>query len=64
MTTIAIAVGRLTAIEGLEGLTELRELYLSHNVIENAHGLESQVSSESTTTVVVSQGGKGTVGGR
>lgn len=34
---------RLTAIEGLEGLTELRELYLSHNVIENAHGLESQV---------------------
>jgi len=33
---------RLTAIEGLEGLTELRELYLSHNVIEDAQGLESQ----------------------
>lgn len=35
--------GRLTAIDGLEGLTGLSELYLSHNVIENAHGLDSQV---------------------
>ncbi|CAM9288505.1 unnamed protein product, partial [Hapterophycus canaliculatus] len=35
---------RLTAIEGLEGLTELRELYLSHNAIESAQGLESQVN--------------------
>ena len=33
---------RLTAIEGLEGLT-LRELYLAHNAIESAAGLESQV---------------------
>lgn len=33
---------RLTAIEGLEGLT-LRELYLAHNAIESATGLESQV---------------------
>ena len=41
-----ITVARLTAIEGPEELTELRELYLSHTVIENAHGLESQVSGE------------------
>ena len=36
---------RLTAIDGLEGLMELRELYLSHNVIESAEGLGSQVRS-------------------
>lgn len=36
-------LARLTVIEGLEGLTELQELYLSHNVIETAHGLDSQV---------------------
>lgn len=36
-------LGRLTVIDGLEGLTELQELYLSHNVIETAQGLDSQV---------------------
>lgn len=34
---------RLTSIDGLEGLNALAELYLSHNLIESAIGLESQV---------------------
>lgn len=34
-------------------MTELRELYLSHNVIENAHGLESQVSTEDSSAAGV-----------
>lgn len=34
---------RLTKIEGLQGLVNLRELYLSHNGIEVLEGLENNV---------------------
>lgn len=51
LTSFALRFGtrvvyRLTSIEGLEGLTGLSELYLSHNLIESAEGLESQVHVE------------------
>ena len=32
-------------IEGLHGLSKLRELYISHNGIEKLEGLEDNVSS-------------------
>lgn len=35
---------RLTKIEGLQSLVNLRELYLSHNGIEVIEGLENNVS--------------------
>lgn len=35
---------RLTKIEGLQCLVNLRELYLSHNGIEVIEGLENNVS--------------------
>lgn len=35
---------RLTKIEGLQSLVNLRELYLSHNGIELIEGLENNVS--------------------
>jgi protein phosphatase 1 regulatory subunit 7 len=34
---------RLTKIEGLQSLVNLRELYLSHNGIEVIEGLENNV---------------------
>lgn len=35
---------RITKIEGLQNLVNLRELYLSHNGIEVIEGLENNVS--------------------
>ena len=35
---------RITKIEGMQGLVNLKELYLSHNGIEVIEGLENNVS--------------------
>lgn len=41
---LSIQSNRLTKIEGLEGLVNLEELYLSHNGLKKLEGLEKNVS--------------------
>ena len=41
---ISLQSNRITKIEGLQSLSNLRELYLSHNGIEVIEGLENNVS--------------------
>lgn len=41
---ISLQSNRITKMEGLQGLVNLKELYLSHNGIEVIEGLENNVS--------------------
>lgn len=45
MRILSIQSNRLTKIEGLEGLVNLEELYLSHNGLKKLEGLEKNVSA-------------------
>lgn len=46
---IHLQSNRITKIEGLQNLVNLRELYLSHNGIEVIEGLENNVSYRNST---------------
>ena len=43
---LSLQSNRLTKIEGLQSLVNLRELYLSHNGIEVIEGLDNNVRAE------------------
>lgn len=43
---------RITKIEGLQNLINLKELYLSHNGIEVIEGLENNVSLRKSSSFV------------
>lgn len=45
MMILVFQANRIVRIEGLENLTELRDLYLSDNGIEEIGGLEQNVSA-------------------
>lgn len=60
LTLLCFQSNRLTKIEGLQSLVNLRELYLSNNGIEVIEGLENNVSSMSVSELLPSascQGG-------
>lgn len=50
---ICLQSNRITKIEGLQNLVNLRELYLSHNGIEVIEGLENNVSQNFCSLFVV-----------
>lgn len=41
---LSIQSNRITKLEGLEGLANLEELYISHNGVQRLEGLEKNVS--------------------
>jgi protein phosphatase 1 regulatory subunit 7 len=41
---LSLQSNRITKLEGLEGLTNLEEIYLSHNGLKKIEGLEHNVS--------------------